>query len=94
VKGWLAVKHNDGWLLILDNYDDVDSVGIRLLLPTCDVGNVIITSRKSNLQSLGKTVAIEEIGEEASMALLAKSVGKEVLDGEGKYPRPIGETII
>ena len=94
VKGWLAAKHNDGWLLILDNYDDVDSVGIRLLLPTCDVGNVIITSRKSNLQSLGKTVAIEEIGEEASMALLAKSVGKEVLDGEGKYPRPIGETII
>jgi len=90
VKGWLATKPNDGWLLILDNYDDVDAVDIRLLLPTCDVGNVIITSRKSNLRSFGKTVAIEEIGEEASTALLAKSVGKEVLGGEGKHPGTIG----
>jgi hypothetical protein len=32
-------------------------------------------------------VAIEEIGEEASMAVLTKSVGKEVLTGEGEYQR-------
>jgi len=83
VKSWLATKHNEGWLLILDNYDDVDAVDIRLLLPTCDVGNVIITSRKSDLRSLGKTVAIEEINEEASMEVLKKSVGKQVLEGEG-----------
>jgi hypothetical protein len=93
VKSWLATTHNEGWLLILDNYDDVDAVDIHLLLPTCDVGNVIITSRKSNLRSLGKTVAIEEIGEEASMAVLAKSVGKDMLEGEGEYQGPISESI-
>ena len=87
VKSWLATKHNSGWLLILDNYDDVDAVDIHLLLPTCDAGNVIITSRKSNLRSLGKTVAIEEIDEKAAMAVLTKTVGREVLEGEGKYQR-------
>jgi len=87
VKNWLATRHNEGWLLILDNYDDVDTVDISLLLPTCDAGNVIITSRKSNLRSLGKTVAIEEIDEKAAMVVLAKSVGKEVLEGEGEYQR-------
>jgi len=85
VKSWLATRGNKGWLLILDNYDDVDAVDIHLLLPTCDAGNVIITSRKSNLRSLGKTVAIEEIDEKAAIAVLAKSVGKEVLKGEGEY---------
>jgi len=85
VKSWLATRGNKGWLLILDNYDDVDAVDIHLLLPTCDAGNVIITSRKSNLRSLGKTVAIEEIDEKAAIAVLAKSVGKEVLEGEGEY---------
>ena len=87
VKSWLATRGNKGWLLILDNYDDVDAVDIHLLLPTCDAGNVIITSRKSNLRSLGKTVAIEEIDEKAAIAVLAKSVGKEVLEGEGEYQR-------
>jgi len=95
VKSWLATKHNDGWLLILDNYDDVDAVDIRLLLPTCDAGNVIITSRKSDLRSFGKTVVIGEIDENAAVAFLTKSVGREVLEGEGKYqaPIPIGESI-
>jgi len=87
VKSWLATKGNEGWLLVLDNYDDVDAVDIHLLLPTCDTGNVIITSRKSNLQSLGKTVAIEEIDEEAAIAVLAKTVGREVLEGVGEYQR-------
>jgi len=89
VKSWLATKYNEGWLLILDNYDDVDAVDIRLLLPTCDVGNVIITSRKSNLQLLGKTVTIEEINEKAAMTVLMKSVGREALEGEGEYQGPI-----
>jgi len=85
VKSWLATKHNEGWLLIFDNYDDVDAVDIYLLLPTCEAGNVIITSRKSNLRSLGATVAIEEIDEKTAMAVLAKSIGKELLEGEGEY---------
>jgi len=83
VKEWLAAKHNDEWLLVLDNYDD-DAVEIRLLLPTCDTGNVIITSRKSNLQMLGKTVAVDEIDEVSGIRLCMKSANKEEFMTEGK----------
>jgi len=85
VKEWLAAKHNGEWLLVLDNYDDVDAVDIRLLLPTCDAGNVIITSRKSNLQILGKTVAVDEIDEVSGIRLLLKSANKEEFIAEGKH---------
>jgi len=85
VKEWLAAKHNEEWLLVLDNYDDVNAVEIRLLLPTCDAGNVIITSRKNNLQLLGKTVAVEEIDEVSGIRLLLKSANKEEFMTEGKH---------
>jgi len=82
VRQWLAAKH--GWLLVLDNYDDVDAVEIRTLLPTCDAGNVVITSRKSNLQVLGKTVAVDEIDEVSGITLFMKSANKEEFMTEGK----------
>jgi len=84
VKEWLAAKHNEEWLLVLDNYDDVDAVEIHLLLPTCDAGNVIVTSRKSNLQMLGKTVAVDEIDEVSGIRLFMKSANKEEFMAEGK----------
>jgi hypothetical protein len=88
VKEWLAANQNGEhqWLLILDNYDDVNAVDIRLLLPTCDAGNVIITSRKSNLQAVGKTVAVDEIDEDSGIALFLKSASKEEAKAEGKHP--------
>jgi hypothetical protein len=88
VKEWLAVNQNgeSEWLLVLDNYDDVDAVDINLLLPTCDAGNVIITSRKSNLHAVGKTVAVEEIDEDSAIALFLESANKEEAKAEGKNP--------
>jgi len=85
VRKWLATKHNEKWLLILDNYDDVNAVDIHLLLPTCDAGNVIITSRKSDLQMLGMTVAVDDIDEESGMELFMKSANIEELKAEGKH---------
>jgi hypothetical protein len=87
VKEWLATNQNGEleWLLVLDNYDDVDAVDIHLLLPTCDAGNVIITSRKSNLQEVGKPIAVDEIDEDSAMALFLKSANKEEAKAEGKH---------
>jgi hypothetical protein len=84
VKKWLAAKNNKTWLLILDNYDD-DGVDIHLLLPTCDAGNVIITSRKSDLQTFGITVPVEEIDEESGMKLFVKSANLQEPKAEGKH---------
>jgi signal recognition particle GTPase len=47
VKGWLAEDENEGWLLVLDNYGDVDAVDIRLLLPTCDAGHAPKLAKKN-----------------------------------------------
>jgi len=87
VKGWLAAKHNEEWLLVLDNYDDVHAVDIRLLVPTCDASNVIITSRKNNLHMLGKTVAVDEIDKVSGIRLLLKSTNEEFM-AEGKAQAP------
>jgi hypothetical protein len=88
VKEWLDANQDGDrqWLLVLDNYDDVDAVDIRLLLPNCDAGNVIITSRKSTLQAVGKTVAVDEIDEDSGMALFLKSSNKVEARAEGKHP--------
>jgi hypothetical protein len=84
MRKWLAAKNNKTWLLILDNYDD-GGVDIHLLLPTCDVGNVIITSRKSDLQMLGITVPVDEIDEESGMKLFMKSANLQEPKAEGKH---------
>jgi hypothetical protein len=88
MKEWLAMEGNGRWLLVLDNYDDVNTVDIHHLLPTCDAGHVIITSRRSNLQGVGKTLEIDEIDEESGILLLLKSADKEEIDNGGKYRYP------
>jgi hypothetical protein len=85
VKEWLGAQHNEQWLLVLDNYDDVDAVDIHRILPTCDHGNVIITSRKSNLQALGKKVLVDEINEQSGIMLLLKIADKAEDSTEGKH---------
>jgi hypothetical protein len=86
VKQWLAVVGNGRWLLILDNYDDIGSVNIHELLPTCDAGHVIVTSRRSDLQGLGRRILIDEIDERSGIMLLLKSADKEGVDIGGKHP--------
>jgi hypothetical protein len=83
VKRWLSMENNANWLLILDNYD-IETVKIHNLLPTCDAGHVIITSRRSNLQGLGKTIEIGEIDEQSGISLLLKSANKEGVIAGGK----------
>jgi hypothetical protein len=85
MKQWLEVEGNGRWLLIVDNYDDLDSVNIHELLPTCDAGHVIITSRRSDLQALGRTLEIDEIDKGSGTLLLLKSANKEEADIGGKY---------
>jgi hypothetical protein len=84
IKDWLSIEDNGRWLLVLDNYDDI-SVNIRDLLPTCDTGHVIITSRRSDLQALGRTLEVVEIDERSGISLFLKSANKEGISEGGKY---------
>jgi len=46
---------------------------------------VIITSRKSNLQALGKKVLVDEINEQSGIMLLLKITDKADDSAEGKH---------
>jgi hypothetical protein len=85
IKEWLSIEKNGRWLVILDNYDDISAVNIHDILPTCDAGHVIITSRRRDLQALGKTLEIEEIDEHSGVLLFLKSANREGVSGGGKY---------
>jgi hypothetical protein len=85
VKEWLAAEKNDEWLLILDNYDDVDAVDLHSILPACSHGNVIITSQKSNLEVVGKTVVVNTINEQSGIMLLLKCANKAEVTADGMY---------
>ncbi|KAL7268612.1 hypothetical protein RUND412_008760 [Rhizina undulata] len=76
VHKWLSGNENRGWLLLVDNNDQQKLGDLDKLIPTCDWGSVVITTRLPNLSRFGECVRIEEIGKEAGLELLLKSSGK------------------
>jgi hypothetical protein len=80
----LEIKDNGRWLLVFDNYDDIGAVDIHDLLPTSNAGHVIITSRRSDLQALGRTIEIDEIDEQSAILLFLKTANREEVTAGGK----------
>ncbi|KAL7269771.1 hypothetical protein RUND412_007547 [Rhizina undulata] len=73
---WLSKSKNQGWLLLIDNIDKVEEGYFNELLPPCPFGRVIITSRLSNLHSIGECIEIEGFGARDGLELLEKISGK------------------
>lgn len=80
VKSWLAAEDNRGWLLIIDNYDDLENVDTRDFLPTRSSGKIIITTRARDTRRLGYGVEVAEIGQEEAMEILRRSAHTEIAD--------------
>lgn len=80
LKSWFADQGNSRWLLVVDNYDDLENVHIADFLPTNSElsGKVIITSRAHGSRRLGKYLEIEEVLLEDGIEILRKSAGTEV----------------
>lgn len=78
VRSWLADPGNQKWLLVIDNYDDLENVNIVDFLPTRSSGSVIITSRARDSQRLGKGLEVEEIEQGDGVELLRKSAGTKM----------------
>lgn len=77
VKAWMANKDNQKWLLIVDNYDDLDDVQIADYLPHSS-GSVIITSRAQDSRRLGTGIEIEGVQLEDGIEILRKSAGTNI----------------
>ncbi|KAL7271558.1 hypothetical protein RUND412_005683 [Rhizina undulata] len=86
VHTWLAAEENRGWLLLVDNHDKAEVEGLEELIPTCDWGSVLVTTRCPSLNIFGELVDVEEIGAEAGLELLLKSSVKI------KYEKPLNDT--
>lgn len=71
VKGWLA--HNEGWLLILDNADDLELV--IDFLPSGDNGHILLTTRAQATGGVASSIAIEKMGQEEGILLLLRRAG-------------------
>lgn len=84
VIDWLSIPGNDNWLLIFDNFDDIDLLDIRKFIPRVPAGNVLITSRRKDVSSYWKAIEIRRMSREEGRSLLAKPSGipEERLDGD------------
>ncbi|KAI9773698.1 MAG: hypothetical protein M1839_002032 [Geoglossum umbratile] len=91
LKDWLPRDSNNGWLLIIDNYDGPDSCDLKQILPNTDMGHVLITSRNRNAHPTADQILVpESIGKEESEARdIVKLVGELPLaiDLAGAYLR-------
>ncbi|KAL7272680.1 hypothetical protein RUND412_004505 [Rhizina undulata] len=76
VHAWLSAQENRGWLLLIDNYDKAEEGELDNLIPTCDWGSIVVTTRLPDLQRFGKCVMVEGFGAEAGLRLLLESSGK------------------
>ncbi len=70
VKRWF--KNHDGWLLILDNADDLEMV--RSFIPTDGQGYILLTTRAQATRRIARRIEIEEMDvEEGALFLLRRA---------------------
>lgn len=88
VKSWLttAARESYQWLLIIDNYDDLETVGLQDFLPTNSPGSIIITTRSRDARRLGSDIEVAEVEHEDAVEILRKSARTEMVDFDrGEY---------
>ncbi|KAK6349089.1 hypothetical protein TWF730_009848 [Orbilia blumenaviensis] len=88
IKRWLAREGNSGWCLVVDGLNvPEDEERMRELLPACNHGHIIVTSRVS----IGDTKLIEipEMDESSSLRLLLH----DKLDTASKETREAAKSI-
>ncbi|KAJ3992913.1 P-loop containing nucleoside triphosphate hydrolase protein, partial [Lentinula boryana] len=74
---WLH-SHEEDWLIVIDNADD-PKIPLSRYLPSCDHGNVIITSRNPELMKIAdQYVELSDMLPEEGIQLLMKHAIKDV----------------
>lgn len=88
VLDWLRMAQNKHWLLVYDNFDDIESYDIRDFFPNTQRGCIIVTSRRRECARLGLGIEVEQLGQADALELLKKSAKlTDELDEKGKVSR-------
>ena len=78
VLDWLS-KNTQEWILIFDNADNRD-VQLRLFFPKSHRGNILITTRNADYETLAPSLEVSILEESAAVALLLKSAKLQETD--------------
>jgi hypothetical protein len=70
---WLSKKENCDWLMIFDSVDDIESVDLQSFFPNAPTGDILVTSRRKQLASLGTGVEISCLEPFDAVDLLLRS---------------------
>ncbi|CZR62563.1 uncharacterized protein PAC_12460 [Phialocephala subalpina] len=73
VKYWLTLEGNNKWLLLFDNWDNLQDERMESLIPNGGSGVVLITSRRQDWARNGCSLEIAEMEEAASLKLLSRN---------------------
>ena len=88
VKEWISNNQNHQWLLVFDNYDDIDSFTLQDYVPESPQGSIIITGRRRDLNIISFEIEVEEMSmEEALEVFVAAARLSEERRVEGKVPQ-------
>jgi hypothetical protein len=95
VKRWLSLSQNNRWLVIYDNHDtpklpghnELGTFDIRPFLPEADHGDILITTRSSQLR-LGPLIAVKKLQSiEHGLEILSHASGRDILSsGRRAFP--------
>ena len=76
VRNWFAASGNENWLIVFDNYDDLESFDVNSYIPSCNHGAVIITSRRHDCAQQGRNrLEVNVMGKLEAVQLLLQSAG-------------------
>ena len=94
VKRWL--REHKGWLLILDNLEDLELV--RAFVPTPRQGAVVLTTRRAETSPLAHALAMDTLGEEEGILFLLRRAGllalEAPLETAARERREMASTIV
>jgi tetratricopeptide (TPR) repeat protein len=76
---WLAAR--PGWLLVFDNVDAETTALVRTCIPSCGGGRVLVTTRLSNVASLGvaKPTRVDEFTPDDGLAFVQRRAQRDTL---------------
>ncbi|KAI1322829.1 hypothetical protein F5Y16DRAFT_25171 [Xylariaceae sp. FL0255] len=67
---WLQELESKDWVLVFDNWDDVEGVDLDPYIPKLPYGNILITSRRQAAAKLGKQIEVDVMERDDSIELL------------------------
>jgi hypothetical protein len=79
VRRWLSDSENTGWLMVIDNIEDLDGqLHVKDLIPESDTGKILITTTQHDVLSIidGEGIELGKIDDNAGAEILTHKFKK------------------